>query len=61
LKTNEIKAGVGLCSSCRHAKTVTSDKGSVFWRCLLAERDKSFSKYPQLPVLVCGGFESSGR
>lgn len=47
---------VGLCAGCAHASRVVSARGSVFWRCGLAERDPAFEKYPRLPVLVCGGY-----
>jgi hypothetical protein len=49
----------GLCANCAHAKTVVSDRGSVFLRCLLAETDPRFAKYPRLPVLECAGFQRS--
>jgi len=49
---------IGLCASCRHARTIRSSKGSEFWLC---ERSKSeperFRKYPPLPVVRCAGFE----
>jgi hypothetical protein len=48
---------VGLCLSCRHAKTVVSSKGSEFWRCGRADREPAFAKYPRLPVLLCPGHE----
>ena len=50
---------VGLCERCRHAHRVTSAKGSVFWRCRISERDKSWPKYPPLPVLRCRHFEAT--
>ena len=48
---------VGLCTSCRHAKTVVSSKGSEFWRCGRADHDPEFPKYPRLPVVRCAGHE----
>jgi len=51
----------GLCATCRHARVVRSDRGSVFYRCLLAATDPRFSKYPPLPVLRCAGYEASPR
>jgi hypothetical protein len=33
-----------------------SDRGSEFWRCLLADVDARFVKYPRLPVVRCAGF-----
>mgnify|MGYP000445095788 CR=1 FL=1 len=58
----------GLCAACRHARHVTSDRGSVFVMCGLAKpRDAAggreagdaprFPRYPQLPVLRCAGFD----
>lgn len=47
----------GLCASCANVKRVDSTRGSVFYRCLLADRDPRFSKYPNLPVLSCAGHE----
>ena len=46
----------GLCSHCRHAQRVVSDRGSEFLRCALASSDPAYPKYPRLPVLQCGGF-----
>ena len=46
----------GLCDDCRNRKVVVTDRGSVFYRCLLAEQDGRFPKYPRLPVLVCTGW-----
>jgi len=53
---------IGLCASCRHARTVRTPR-SLFWRCTLAETDARFVRYPRLPVLVCDGYEldPSGR
>jgi uncharacterized protein (TIGR00290 family) len=49
----------GLCSACAHSKTVVSDRGSIFNRCLLAQSNPRFRKYPHIPVLACPGFESA--
>ena len=55
-----IEAGyAGLCTNCRHARRVQSDRGSVFVRCELALTDARFEKYPRLPVWVCAGYERS--
>jgi len=48
---------IGLCATCRNAKIVRSDRGSIFYRCLLAELDARFPKYPRLPVLQCEGYD----
>jgi hypothetical protein len=47
----------GLCADCRHARPVTSTRGSTFWRCALSDTNSSFPKYPRLPVITCLGFE----
>ncbi|HUB80394.1 MAG TPA: hypothetical protein VMB03_16435 [Bryobacteraceae bacterium] len=47
----------GLCASCIHAKTITSDRGSTFVLCELSHSDPQFPKYPRLPVLVCDGWK----
>ena len=47
----------GLCAHCVYARRVESDRGSVFMRCALSERDPRFPKYPPLPVLRCAGYE----
>jgi hypothetical protein len=48
---------VGLCADCKHARSVTSDRGSVFYLCTLSAVDPQFAKYPQLPVLACPGYD----
>jgi hypothetical protein len=56
----------GLCGTCRHARIVYSDRGSVFYLCRLSFTQPQFPKYPRLPVTECGGYEcaepkASGR
>jgi len=48
---------IGLCTDCTHRTEQVSSKGSIFIRCLLAESDPQFMKYPRLPVLQCDGYE----
>jgi hypothetical protein len=48
----------GLCSRCRHARLVTSGRGSQFILCELSRADERFARYPRLPVLSCAGFEA---
>jgi len=48
---------IGLCATCKHVRVVRSDRGSVFYQCLLAATDPRFRKYPPLPVLQCVGYE----
>lgn len=47
---------VGLCSACRFASSQRSAKGSRFWRCLRADSDPGYARYPRLPVRACKGF-----
>ncbi|HEY7650814.1 MAG TPA: hypothetical protein VID04_17595 [Methylomirabilota bacterium] len=54
-------ASTGLCETCRHARPVTSARGSTFWRCALSDQDSRFPKYPRLPVLTCDGFVRDER
>ena len=49
----------GLCSDCIHARTVESNRGSVFVLCELSRSDPRFAKYPRLPVLSCPGYEKN--
>jgi len=51
---------VGLCSDCRHARTIKSERGSAFLLCQLSASDPSFPKYPRLPVLSCPGYSTEG-
>ncbi len=46
----------GLCASCAHARPITSDRGAAFVQCGLAKTDPRFRKYPQVPVVACGGY-----
>ena len=46
----------GLCAVCARARHITNDRGSVFVLCLHAAHDRSFPKYPRLPVLACRAF-----
>ena len=48
---------VGLCAECRHARVQRNARGSEFWRCLKAETDPGFERYPRLPVRECAGYE----
>ena len=49
----------GLCNGCLHLRLLRSGR-SCFVRCLLAESDPDYSRYPVLPVLGCDGYESAG-
>ena len=50
-------AAVGLCLDCRWMRATTNRRGSTFYRCLRAETDARFQRYPPLPVLACPGYE----
>jgi hypothetical protein len=50
---------VGLCAACAHAARQRSARGSVFWRCLAADRDSRLRRYPPLPVASCHAFSRS--
>jgi len=58
---NDDRRAVGLCADCRHARRQETARGSVFWRCGLAEQDPRFVRYPRLPVTACPGFERGPR
>ena len=48
----------GLCGICRHARRVTSRRGSVFLRCAAADEEgSSLPRYPHLPVLRCPAWQ----
>jgi hypothetical protein len=52
----------GICDKCVWAERVNSTKGSTYILCGKSRDDKSFPKYPRLPVLNCRGFtEIAGR
>ncbi len=51
--------GAGLCNRCAFQALVPTRR-SVFSRCLLAERDARFVKYPAVPVVACTGFAARG-
>jgi hypothetical protein len=51
----------GLCGDCVHARTITSDRGSIFYLCQLSFTDQRFAKYPKLPVIVCPGYRKTAE
>jgi hypothetical protein len=55
--TNSEDKSVGLCSRCRHARQLVTPR-SRFWFCERSKEDKSFERYPRLPMLACRGFEA---
>lgn len=48
---------VGLCGSCVQMRQVLSDRGSIFYRCMLSDRNPAFARYPRLPVRSCPGWQ----
>jgi hypothetical protein len=48
----------GLCDTCVHQKLIKNTRGSKFSMCERSKTDKSFPKYPRLPVLECRGYVS---
>jgi hypothetical protein len=44
----------------RRAEVVASSRGSTFYLCTLSAKDPTVPRYPQLPVLVCRGYEATG-
>lgn len=48
----------GLCASCRHARDIESDRGSVFLLCGRSRYDSRYARYPALPVWRCKGYEA---
>jgi hypothetical protein len=51
-------AGAGMCDSCRHQTEVRNTRGSVFSLCERSRTEAAFSRYPRLPVLECGGYQT---
>jgi len=60
-KVKVSRQDAGLCADCIHARTVESNRGSVFLLCELSRSDSRFVKYPRLPVLSCSGYEKAGE
>ena len=54
---SESRVEPGLCADCRHARVQETARGNEFWRCLRAETDPRFVRYPRLPVRECPGHE----
>jgi hypothetical protein len=48
----------GLCARCRHARVVTSVRGSRFVACDRSRTDPAYARYPRLPVLTCAGVDA---
>jgi len=59
-RVESSRDSVGLCLDCQHGAVMRSDRGSVFYRCLLSASDPRLPKYPRLPVLSCLGYVPAG-
>ena len=53
----KMEATIGLCTSCRHAKSLRTKGGTVIYLCGLSLSDPRFPRYPQLPVKTCPGYD----
>jgi hypothetical protein len=51
----------GLCSTCRHAKEIRTQRGPAYTLCNRSLTDDRFARYPRLPVLECPGHERDGE
>ncbi len=58
---NNKISDIGICQNCKFLKTIFSGKGSTFIQCKQHFIDKTFPKYPRLPVTICSGFIENAR
>ena len=56
---SRLGAPAGLCAGCVHGRLNETRRGTAYLRCLKAQTDARFTRYPRLPVLVCPGFVAS--
>jgi hypothetical protein len=56
----ELGKQPGLCATCVHARLLRSPR-STFLRCAKSDVDKTFPRYPRLPVVACGGHLVAAR
>ena len=59
--TADFDPRVGQCSVCERSAVQSSARGSRFWRCLRADEDEGFRRYPPLPVTNCPGYSPRAR
>ncbi len=50
----------GLCDSCLHQRLVPNTRGSVFSLCERSRTDRTYPRYPRVPVGRCPGYERRG-
>ncbi len=55
------KQHIGLCEQCIHHSSVTSAREKEFHLCNKSKIDKTFPKYPKLPVVKCKGYTSTNN
>ncbi len=61
-KSQMQNATVGLCATCAYARAVAHPHGGEpYWRCGKHDEDKTFPKYPRLPVVACNGYCADGE
>jgi hypothetical protein len=54
--TKSDPSHVGLCLDCLHAKQVEGKEDTFYFLCELSFTNRTFPKYPRLPVLRCPGY-----
>ncbi|PYU21560.1 MAG: hypothetical protein DMG30_17280 [Acidobacteria bacterium] len=47
--------------NCRFARPVEGKQTAIYFLCERSRTDRTFLKYPRLPVLRCSGYVSSGK
>ena len=57
----ERPAAVGLCATCRHVRVTLTSRGTLYYLCERSLTDKTFPRYPPLPVRYCVGHETEGK
>lgn len=55
--TDDRRARLGLCATCRRARPVRSSRGSEFVLCERSREDPRWERYPRVPRLECEGYE----
>ena len=51
----EAERLLGSCLGCQHSKAGTTKGGGAVFRCLRADTDPGYARYPRLPVKDCPG------
>jgi uncharacterized protein (TIGR00290 family) len=58
---DQLTSHVGLCATCLNKSVIVSQRGSVFYRCMLSDSHPEFPRYPRLPVLTCSGWSARSQ